>query len=228
MLLELTGDMQDFVPVPGALLRAQCQLQRGNVASGFLLQPPQHGKGLIALPQVDEHFGLEHQARRLHRRVGLQRALEPHLLLGRLVQALRRTRGEQRRKPRPLPALEDLGREFQRLTVAPLKSQARDVVVLSGELLALTPRTVFAHALRKREHQRDAARKPVEHEKRAHDQNKRQIQRDLGAIRRHDEQDVALVVMGGQRNADGQRKQREQPEQNLHHRLPLTAPPRRP
>ena len=162
------------------------------------------------------HFRFEHQAGGLHLCIRLRGTLKPDLLFVVLMQTLRRAGGEQCGKRRRLAGGMGVSGLFHGLGVTSLKQEAHDIEKLIDRFFALASLAKFTHAPGQGDGQGHTAQQGVKRYEAAEDEQDGQVKRYLGTIGGVHQQNVALVEMCGQRDADGQRKERQHPEQAFH------------
>ncbi len=165
---------------------------------------------------VEMQFGLGHQPCVAAFAVVVAGALQPFRLAFVVAHGMCRACRQQRREARRMAGLMGGRGALQGMAVAAFDAQAHRVAERSLGLLARPPRAVLTHPPRQLQGMRNDAGEDVQQRETDQLQQDQQVQRQLDAPRRQHQQHIAVVVARRQRQADGERGKRQQPEQGTH------------
>src|SRR5439155_1311088 len=224
---QLLDEWRNLAEAPRCLRRAELEPQRRGVHARLAFQRVQDPQRFLGLPLLQRDFRGKRQSR--HREA-------PRLRLGsgkirfrriELAHVDRRARGDQRGQPRRMWQRQRFLRLLLRLAVATLEQRDDRGVELRPRAIFLLQSSPFAHLRGQLYRAHDHAQPEIERSEAADDEDEQQVERELDAVRRRDQQRVAGVEPRRQRGNDRGDGEQQEPEQKAHldaYELPQILP----
>ena len=218
-LLEQPHGLQRVVPAAGLQVGIERDPRRMDVARAGAVETVDGVERRVVLALLRPHLRAGHEARRLHRPVALG-PVQPLVAPSVFLHPVRSPRADQRR---------DAGRRVGRLRRArgflgtreasfEQASHGLDQRLLAADLLP--PRAIQPHLLRKVRHLLDRAGHPVHDRQQDQQRDDEQVQRNVDAVRMHQERDVAGVYLQDQRDDCRQHREQQRRRQPAHRYRP--------
>ena len=213
---ELIDQRGNFTVTPRALQRAQLEPQRRRVRARLLFQCLELRQRFERPPLLQVHLGVEHQTRdcqaaRLHGGSGEVR-------FGRreVARVERCPRRHQRDEPGRSRDGEAFLRELTCLAIASFEQRDDSGIELRPCASFPLPAPELPDVARQRRHAQREPQQRIAADKAADHEQQHEIERQLDAIRRRDEQHIAVDDLCGERNAHRRGGEQQEPEQDPH------------
>ena len=227
-LAQGRGQAPHLVPMAQAPVRLHQHALGGNALGLARGQLAQYGERVVVAAIVEQQAGLHRQpspARLRILTVGAREPLVAPLDLAHFARGARRNQGVQGLR---LPQLVSLAGRLLGAGVAPLEQGLQRGKHRRLPFFAAAAHAEGAHIQRQPQCVRDQAQQQIAQGKRGHAEQDGEVERKLGAVRRKNQNGIAVVQMRGERQTHRQGKHCQHPHQAAHLQAPpaaLTAAP---